>query len=64
MANLFLLPLGSKLKLASHEEIETYNMAIEGILSLQAGDNPRIVATKMRSFLSAGEKIKADSILE
>jgi flagellar motor component MotA len=26
-------------------------MSVEGILSLQAGDNPRVVATKMRSFL-------------
>lgn len=60
-ANLFLLPVGTKLKIASHEELESYNMAVEGILSLQAGDNPRVVGMKMRSFLSAPEKQKMDA---
>ncbi len=60
-ANLFLLPVAAKLKINSHEEEETYNMAIEGILSLQAGDNPRVVAQKMRPFLSPIGKQKLDA---
>lgn len=55
-ANMFFLPVASKLKARSHEELSTYEMAVEGILSLQAGDNPRVVSTKMRSFLSPAEK--------
>lgn len=55
LANLFYLPVAAKLKSQSHHEIASYEMAVEGILSLQAGDNPRIVATKMRSFLSTNE---------
>jgi chemotaxis protein MotA len=60
-ANLFLLPIASKLKVHSHEETTTYEMAAEGILSLQAGDNPQVVSTKMRSFLSPGDKKKLDA---
>lgn len=51
-ANLFLLPMASKLKNHSHEEVGTYEMIIEGILALQAGDNPRVVANKMKAFLA------------
>ncbi len=63
-ANLFLLPVASKLKVHSHEETTTYEMAAEGILSLQAGDNPMVVMTKMRSFLSPGDKKKLDAETE
>lgn len=55
-ANLIMLPLASKLRLHSHEEINTYEMVIEGILSLQAGDNPHMVSTKMRAYLSPKAK--------
>jgi chemotaxis protein MotA len=50
-ANIVLLPLGQKLKSRSAEEVAIYEMMIEGILSIQAGDNPRIVETKMMAFL-------------
>lgn len=49
-ANLILLPIGMKLKSRSAEEVALYEMMIEGILSIQAGDNPRIVETKMLAF--------------
>lgn len=51
-ANLVLFPIGNKLKNRSAEEIALYEMIIEGILSIQAGDNPRIVEAKMSAFLS------------
>jgi chemotaxis protein MotA len=51
MANLIFLPIGSKLKSRTTEEIIAYDMIVEGILSLQAGDNPRMVEAKMRAFL-------------
>jgi chemotaxis protein MotA len=50
-ANLIFLPIASKLKARSQAESLAYELAIEGILSLQAGDNPRVVASKMASFL-------------
>jgi len=51
IANLVCLPIGAKLKARTTEEIITYDMIIEGILSIQAGDNPRMVETKMLAFL-------------
>ncbi len=52
MANLFFIPLAGKLKLRSADEILNKQLVIEGILSIQAGENPRIVAEKMKAFLS------------
>jgi len=51
VANLVFLPVGSKLKTRTAEEVIAYEMIIEGILSIQAGDNPRMVEAKMRAFL-------------
>jgi len=51
LANLVFLPLGSKLKARTAEEILAYDMMLEGVLSIQAGDNPRMVETKLRAFL-------------
>ncbi|MBM4423028.1 MAG: motility protein A [Chloroflexi bacterium] len=50
-ANLIFLPIGGKLKANSEEEVVFRNMLIEGILSLQAGENPRIVREKLSTFL-------------
>lgn len=51
-ANLFFLPIAGKLKIRSGEEILNKELMLEGILSIQAGENPRIVAEKMKSFLN------------
>lgn len=51
LANLVFLPIGSKLKARTSEEIIVYDMMVEGILSIQAGDNPRMVEAKMLAFL-------------
>lgn len=52
-ANLVWLPIGHKLKLKSKQERFMREIALEGILSIQAGDNPSIVREKLRAFLSA-----------
>lgn len=62
IANLFCLPIATKLRNSSHQEIAAYEMAIEGILSLQAGDNPRLVLTKMRAFLPPSAKRELDAL--
>lgn len=59
-ANIFLLPIAAKLHGQSEAEVASYEMAIEGVLSLQAGDNPRVVAMRMRSFLAPDAKRKLD----
>ena len=51
-ANLIFLPLSNKLKHASAEEVLVREIMMEGILAIQAGDNPRIVEEKLKAFLS------------
>src|SRR5947209_1144817 len=55
-ANLVFLPLGNKLKGLSAEEAELRTMTLEGILSIQASDNPRVVADKLLSFIPPEER--------
>ena len=55
-ANIVFLPVANKLKLLSAEEQELRNMTLEGILAIQAGDNPRVVADKLLSFIPPSER--------
>jgi len=50
-ANLLWLPLSSKLKKRSEDEMVMRQMMLTGILSIQAGDSPRVVEDKLKSFL-------------
>lgn len=52
MANLIALPMAGKLTMRSREEVLEKGMIIEGIMSISAGDNPRIVERKLHSFLA------------
>ena len=58
-ANLLWLPLGTKLKQKSRTEIQAREVAIEGVLAVQAGENPRIVREKLESFLAPKQRGKA-----
>ena len=55
-ANLVAIPVVRKLTLNSEKELIYKQIMLEGILSIQAGDNPRIVKDKLKSFLSPQEK--------
>ena len=55
-ANLIYLPVANKLKELSTHEADARTMMIEGILSIQAGDNPRIVEEKLKTFLEPSER--------
>jgi len=52
LANLIALPMAGKLTMRSREESVEKGMMIEGIMSISAGDNPRIVERKLHSFLA------------
>ncbi len=52
MANLLFLPLAGKLETLSQQELLLKELAVEGILAIQAGDSPRIVEQKLRAFLA------------
>lgn len=52
LANLIFLPIAGKLKVRSNEEILLKEVMIEGMLSIQAGENPRIIEEKLKAFLA------------
>ena len=51
LANLVFIPIANKLKVRSKEEIFIKELIIEGLLSIQAGENPRIIEEKLKTFL-------------
>jgi chemotaxis protein MotA len=51
-ANLVLLPSAGKLKIRIREEQVTREMILEGVVSVLEGMNPRMIETKMISFLA------------
>jgi chemotaxis protein MotA len=55
-ANVIFLPIANRLKAISAEEVELRMMTVEGILSIQAGDNPRLVSEKLMSYLPPAER--------
>lgn len=55
-ANVIFLPIANRLKAISAEEVELRMMTLEGILSIQAGDNPRLVGDKLMSYLPPMER--------
>jgi chemotaxis protein MotA len=52
IANLICIPISGKLKAASADESLIKEMEIEGILSIQAGENTRVLATKLLTYLN------------
>lgn len=60
VANAIAGPIGDKLGLRSSEEILNREMMLQGILSIQAGDNPRSTVEKMAAFVpySGRQKLK------
>jgi chemotaxis protein MotA len=51
LANAVAGPIGDKLALRSSEEILAREMMLQGILSIQAGDNPRVTLDRMMAFI-------------
>lgn len=56
-ANLICIPFAGKLDGRSKEEMLLRKMMTEGIVSIQAGDNPTIVQEKLVAFLSPKSRV-------
>jgi chemotaxis protein MotA len=63
-ANVIFLPTANRLKALSEEEIDLRSMTLEGILSIQAGDNPRVVSDKLLSFIPPSERATEEEAAE
>ena len=56
LANWICTPIANKLSLNNSLEMSVKEVMIEGLLSIQAGENPRVIEEKLKSFLSPAEK--------
>ena len=52
IANWLCNPIASKLKVNNDTEMMMKEITVEGILSIQAGENPRVIEEKLKSFLA------------
>ena len=52
IANWICSPTAEKLKTLNANEIMMKEVTVEGLLSIQAGENPRVIEEKLKSFLS------------
>jgi chemotaxis protein MotA len=55
-ANVIFLPVANRLKQLSGEELHAREMTVEGILSIQSGDNPRVVQEKLITFVPPSQR--------
>jgi chemotaxis protein MotA len=55
-ANIVYLPVCYSLQMLSQKEVDERSLVLEGILAIQAGDNPRMVQQKLLSYLAPGER--------
>lgn len=56
VANLLIGPMAMKLGKRSADEIMVKHIIIKGVMSIQSGDNPRVVEQKLKSFLPAKKR--------
>jgi len=56
LQNLVAGPVAEKLALRSQEEIFAKEIVLQGVLSIQAGNNPRVVEMQLLSFLSTKQQ--------
>ncbi len=59
LANWICAPTAGKLTANSQSEIMMKEIMIEGLLSIQAGENPRVIEEKLKSFLSPVDRVVA-----
>lgn len=56
IANWIATPSANKMKAISTKEYQSRALVVEGLLSIQAGENPRVIEEKLKSFLSPKER--------
>lgn len=60
MANLFFLPWAGKLDTRGKEELLAKQVMIEGVLAIQAGENPNVIKERLTGFLSPKDRVAAE----
>ena len=62
LANMVFLPGAGKLKVRTSNELLAKELVIEGILSIQSGDNPRVVEQKLKAFVSPAVRRQVSAV--
>ena len=60
LANMICTPVSNKLKSDNAAEMMLKEVMIEGLLSIQAGENPRVIEEKLKSFLAPKDRETSD----
>ena len=60
LANWICSPVATKLKGKNAEEMMVKEIEIEGLLSIQAGENPRVIEEKLKSFLAPKDRTSSE----
>ena len=56
LANLLLVPIGHKLHMRHNEERLCKEIVVEGVIAIQAGDNPKHIEQRLNAFLCEKER--------
>jgi chemotaxis protein MotA len=60
LANWICTPCSNKLQANNAIEIQAKEIMIEGLLSIQAGENPRVIEEKLKSFLAPKDRTSSE----
>lgn len=63
ISNWLLVPIASKLTYQNNMEVRVKEMVIEGILSIQTGEHPRILAQKLVTYLNPKDRAAVEAEL-
>ncbi len=58
IANLVFMPIANKLRVRHDEELLVKEIVSQGVIAIQAGDNPRYIEQKLHAFLTNSQKNK------
>lgn len=59
LANMIALPIADKLNLRKSNEKTIHSMCIDGVLAIQAGQNPRIIESMLKAYLDPSQRDKS-----
>lgn len=60
LANWICGPVANKLKADNASEMMLKEVMIEGLLSIQAGENPRVIEEKLKSFIAPKDRVSTE----
>ncbi|KAA0216636.1 MAG: motility protein A [Leptolyngbya sp. PLA3] len=61
IANMVTGPMGDKLQARDGEEVLVKTIVIAGVMAIQSGDNPRVVESKLMTYLPPGVRAAMDA---